>query len=171
MHDFNEYSNHAPLTFSMLLNTHIVSNSEKRYCTYRWNEVHRDIFLQTLNRDLHLLGEIVHSQQPVNETVEFFSNYICSRAQPFFEKSHNNSPNVSFAESNYKSKECWFDDICTQKTNTYLEALRTFNCLKNDENRRVLREKKRDYKFYCAKRKRQGDYHTAPQERVDGRYK
>ena len=49
VHDFNEYSNHAPLTISMLLNTHIVSNSEKRYCTYRWNEVHRDIFLQTLN--------------------------------------------------------------------------------------------------------------------------
>ena len=53
VHDFNEYSNHAPLTFSMLLNTHIVPNSEKRYCTYRWNEAHRDIFLQTLNRDLH----------------------------------------------------------------------------------------------------------------------
>ena len=70
VHDFNEYSNHAPLTFSMLLNTHIVSNSEKRYCTYRWNEVHRDIFLQTLNRDLHLLDEIVNSQQPVRRNVK-----------------------------------------------------------------------------------------------------
>ena len=48
VHDFNEYWNHAPLTVSMLLNTHIALDSEKRYCIYRWNEVHRDIFLQTL---------------------------------------------------------------------------------------------------------------------------
>ena len=78
---------------------------------------------------------------------------MCSRDQPFFQRSHNNSPNVSFTESNYKSKECWFDNICTQKRNTYLEAFCTFNCLKNDENRRVLLEKKRDYKLFKWKKK------------------
>ena len=84
VHEFNEFSNHAPLTFSMLLNTHIGSDSEKRYCTYRWNEVHRDSFLQTISRDLHLLDEIVNSQQPVNETVELFSHYIMFKSSAIF---------------------------------------------------------------------------------------
>ena len=63
---------------------------------------------------------------------------------------------ISFQGSNYQAQETeWFDDICTQKRNIYLEALRDFNCVKNDEDRRKLWERKCDYKYFCAKRKRQ----------------
>ena len=62
-------------------------------------------------------------------------------------KCHKNRPSFRFRDANYKAHQEWFDKECTNKQTIYLEALRRLNCVKNEEHRRDLHEKKRDYKF------------------------
>ena len=153
VHSFNEFSNHAPLTFSLVINTCLEQNDGQKYYTYKWNDNYRNDFIDSLRNDLHLLDQIVNSDYSVNETVELFSTFISSRAQPFFEICRPTKQSITFQTN--KTHEKWFDEACSEKRNIYLEALRDFNCVKNGENRRILWDKKRDYKFCCAKRKRQ----------------
>ena len=155
VHGFNEYSNHAPLTFSIITNNHMNSTTGEKYYTYKWNDTYKHEFTESLRKDIHLLDQILTSNYTVNETVEHFTTYINTRAQPFFEKCHSGRTVNMFQDSDYRTQQKWFDDVCTHKRNLYLEALRDFNCTKNNENRRKLWDKKRDYKFYCVKRKRQ----------------
>ena len=134
-------------SFLIITNNYTEQNDGQKYYTYKWNETYRNDFISSLRKDLHLLDQIVNL---LNETVELFSTYISTRAQPFFEKCPSGRHTISFQDSNYKTQEKRFDNICTQKWNIYLEALRDFNCVKNDENRRKLWERKCDYKYFCS---------------------
>ena len=153
--DFNEYSNHAPLSFSLTVNTCMDDLNSDKYYTYKWDEAHKNDFLFSLENDLQELDDIINSQQSINETIVSFTDFINSRAKPYFEKCHKNRPSFRFRDANYKAHQEWFGEECTNKHTIYLEALRRFNCVKNEEHRRDLHKKKRDYKFCCAKRKRQ----------------
>ena len=152
--DFNEYSNHARISFILSVNTNTEALNWDKYCTYKWNENFKNDFMNSLQTDISVLDGIIHSNQSINETVEQFSSFINLRAKPFFEYC-TNRPSYKSCDSNYRAQEEWFDVECKSKRNLYLETLRVFICTKNVDNRRILHEKKRDYKFCCAKRKRQ----------------
>ena len=137
--DFNVHSlisNHAPVTFLLIINNYVEQNEGQKFYSYKWNEDYENDFIDSLRKDLHLLDQIVISDNSVNETVELFSPFFSSRAQPFDEKCRPTKQSVSF-QSN-KAHDKWLDEVYSEKRNINLQALRDFNCVKNDENRRVL---------------------------------
>ena len=133
--------NHAPLSFSLAVNTCTEDLNGDNYFTYKWDEAHRNEFLFSIERDLHVLDGIINSQHSINQTIESFTDFINLKARPLFEKCHKNRPTFTFRDTNYRTHQEWFDEECTNKRTIYLDALRKYNCVKNEEHRRDLHEK------------------------------
>ena len=50
-------------------------------------------------------------------------------------------------------KQKWYNGECKLKYKAFKDAVNKFNCTEHDENRRILYEKKMDYK-YCYRKSR-----------------
>jgi len=94
------------------------------------------------------------SKLSINVAVEKFTTTIRNVADPLFLKSrvYKNKPTF-FVDSCIKHAD-WFDNECIIARNQYHDALRCFNCIKSDINRKTLCEKKRIYKQLINKMKR-----------------
>ena len=87
IHDFNEFSNHAAISFSLKISTQRSGKADPIYKNiYTWNEILKDEFVNILNQDMFLLNEMLLENQNVEENVIFFSNFLTSRANQYFEK-------------------------------------------------------------------------------------
>ena len=84
-----------------------------------------------------------HDKESVNVAVQKFVTIINDVAMPFKKKA--NRIERSF-NAKYSLHANWFDDECRKKKQNYTEALRQFNMYKTLETRRVLYDKKTEYK-------------------------
>ena len=106
-------------------------------------------FQNVLLNDIHLLHNVLDENLNIDETVSFFSNYITSRANPFFEKNIKLNYENVFTSANFKECQIWYNDSCKEKKAKLHDALNEYNRLKNEENRKKLFECKKDYKYFC----------------------
>ena len=87
VHDFNEFSNHAPIIFSLKIGTERSNITDATYRTvHRWDENLKKEFVENLMHDSHILNDTLEDILDVDESVIFFSNFITTRANCYFEK-------------------------------------------------------------------------------------
>ena len=146
--NFNKFSNHAPISFSLKINTVRSSTADPIYKkVYKWDENLKNAFVQMLWQDSHLLNEFLTSNVNVDENVRFFTNFVSTRANQYFEKNVKNSQDCKFNCSNSKDRQAWFDRECRNKKQTVYEALKEYNLLKSEETRKKVLDNKKDYKY------------------------
>ena len=152
--NFNEFSNHAPISFSLKINTVQSSTADPIYKkVYKWDENLKNDFVQKLRQDSHLLNEFLISNVNVDENVRFFTNFVSTRANQYFEKNVKISQDCKFNCSNSKDRQAWFDQECRNKKQIVYEALKEYNLLKSEETRKKVLDNKKDYKYLCRKKK------------------
>ena len=60
VHEYNEFSNHAPVSFSLKICTERSREATIKYtCNVRWNDEYKENFVNSLKNDVHLLHNIV----------------------------------------------------------------------------------------------------------------
>jgi hypothetical protein len=156
---FNPYSDHAPIHFSLKVDT---KETEQNYFTnigtsvnFKWNDAHKTNFRRDIIAKLPQFNEILLnvnlsntvSNNTIDKMVEDFSVLIQSTADPYF-KQHSKR-NVA---SNCNRE--WFDQECRVTWQDYQQALRLFNINKTVENREVLCDSKLRYKSLVKKKKK-----------------
>ena len=158
MHDFNEFSDHAPLHFSLLCN--YVSSEYQSYTdvNYKWDDVLREQFRSGIISMLPAFNNIVHhidfsSRSSINDVLNNFTETIRSVADPLFSKSRVYNTNPSFNVNTCIKHAEWFDHECVTARNLYHAALRVFNSCKTDTNRECLCSSKKYYKDLIRRKK------------------
>ena len=159
VHAFNIYSNHAPLSFTLKVNSvKVNSNKDNKKVIYRWNNDYKEDFIKdisstinNLNKDLE---EKIAAESDADTLVQIFTEYVNNIDNKYFEKHCKISKNANFCDhSEYPMKE-WFDDVCKQKKIIYEKALEQYNAYKNETTRQNFLAAKRDYKYQCKTAKR-----------------
>ena len=120
---FNEFSDHAPLKFSL----NIRSNQDNEYnCSdnidsdkFTWVPENKDIFRRKLIAKLSEFNRVLsnverNNMENVSETVLSFVNIINEVAELLFERKRKNKPHGTFKDTLYKQTE-WFDNECRDK--------------------------------------------------------
>ena len=81
VHEYNEFSNHAPISFSLKICTERSREATTKY-TYnvRWNDQHKENFVNSLKNDIHLLHDIVQEDVSVDIIVGSFQTLL--QAEP-----------------------------------------------------------------------------------------
>lgn len=152
VYDYNEFSNHAPIFFAFKIGTERSREANTKYkCTYRWDENFKNEFVNSLKNDIHLLNNISEDNISIDCAVNQFSSFITERANPYFKKITRVNQESIFTCSNFTEKHKWYDQDCKVKKEKMQEAIRNFNLLKTDQNRKEVFERKKDYKYYCRK--------------------
>jgi len=158
VHDFNEFSDHAPLHFSLLCN--YVSSEYQSYTdvNYKWDDVLREQFRSGIISMLPAFNNIVHhidfsSRSSINDVLNNFTETIRSVADPLFSKSRVYNTNPSFNVNTCIKHAEWFDHECVTARNLYHAALRVFNSCKTDTNREGLCSSKKYYKDLIRRKK------------------
>lgn len=155
---FNEWSDHAPLHFSIKCNNTLPLQNTFTETKYRWDNTLRDEFRSGVISHLPDFNNIVNNidctnKQSINNAVQSFTDTLRSITDPLFSKCFRSSNKPSFTEKSYMKNADWFDVECSDARRTYLEALRVFNLNKNNENRNDLFDKKSIYKKLINKKK------------------
>ena len=154
---FNEWSDHAPLHFSLNCNNIPRGGLYYSETRYKWDSTFREEFRSRLISQLPLFNTIVNttdylSRDSVNNMLLLFTNSIRDIADPLFSKECIFKDQVAFENYTSSNKE-WFDSECIDARNLYLDALRCFNTDKTFNNRKVLCERKKEYKNIVRKKK------------------
>ena len=150
---FNEYSNHAPICFS--LKTHIRQSDEtmNERIYYKWNNDYKEAFRNDISRDLHLLNRSISDGISRNcdtdDIVAFFTQFLTDRADPYFKKRYIPRKESFFNHTSRLKKQKWYNEECKLKREAYISALHNFNSDRNSETRKIMLEAKKDYKYYC----------------------
>ena len=136
---FNEWSDHAPLCFSLLCNNRLHSEEKQSDTKYKWNDSLREQFRSGIIRILPTFNDIVHNincpdRDSINVLIDKFSNTIRDVADPLFAKDCFYSHDTYFEGYTKRNKD-WFDHDCIVARNMYLEALKLFYVDKSDTNR------------------------------------
>ena len=152
--DFNEYSNHAPITISLRIGTDRSSTANATQKTYyKWDDTQRNDFIQLLSNDIHLLYSICEENDSIDVTVTKFSEFITDRANQFFKKCVTKCKENIFSSADFSEKQKWFDNDCYLKKLKVREAVKAYNVCKTAENRNKVFACKKDFKYHCRKRK------------------
>ena len=73
VHDFNEFSIHAPIIFSLKIGTERSNITDATYRTvHRWDENLKKEFVENLMHDSHILNDALEDILDVDESVNFF---------------------------------------------------------------------------------------------------
>ena len=158
VHDFNEFSDHAPLHFSLLCNNVPSDYQSFTDVKYKWDDTLREQFRSQIISMLPVFNTIVQHvdyscRTSINNVLNRFTETIRSIADPLFSKTCVYKTNPSFNVDNCIKNAEWFDNECNTARNLYHEALRTFNSCKTDINRERLCTSKRHYKDLIRKKK------------------
>lgn len=150
--DFNEFSNHTPISIHLKIGTQRSSISNTiRKTYYKWDDSCTNEFIQSLAKDINLLYSICEEESTIESTVEKFAEFITDRANPFFQKSVKIRKDNVFSSSNFAEKQKWYDKDCYLKKSKVQEAIRDYNIAKTDQNRARVFICKKDYKYFCRK--------------------
>ena len=156
--EFNEWSDHAPLHFSLFVNNCLPSYETFTDVKYKWDSSRRDEFRSRIISKLPIFNDIVISidnsnQLSINSIIDKFTATIRSEADELFSKSYKYSNKPSFNTDSSLKHADWFDNECITARNHYHDALKYFNLNMTDLNRKVLCEKKSVYKKLIMKKK------------------
>ena len=165
VHSFNEYSDHAPLSFSFCCSRiNDQSRNIKHDSTkYMWNCENKDTFRAEIISNLPVFNRIVQSidvscRQSINTALDDFTSRMREIADPLFAKtyiqaSHRNE--YCFSDKPLVKHAVWFDDDCLKAKQLYLESMYKFNRYKNDCTRKQFCSNKVKYKNLCKLKKKQ----------------
>jgi exonuclease III len=160
VHDFNEWSDHCPISMSLCCNSKLDKHFNDSYCKYKWNDLLKNDFRSGLIGKLpifnHVTENIDHSDRTcINNVVRRFTDILREVADPLFKRciSTSNSKSAYFIDTAVNDKE-WFDNECLQAKQRYVEAQRVFKRLKSDYSRNQFCSLKSEYKT-LVKKKRQ----------------
>ena len=152
--DFMEYSNHAPVSLSIKTFTDIQSDVKHEHTSYNWKPEHKDAFINDITRDLPILNQIIsdgiENDYEPDDIVTSSTKFITERANPYFQKRHIPNKMPAFANGNAKEKQKWYNYECFQKHARYQEALYNYNLNRNRENRMLMLDAKKDYKYFVG---------------------
>ena len=160
---FSEYSDHAPLYFSLHINkacepvnTHNNFDCAHSFTFYKWDEEKKNAFRRDIISKLPSFNTLLTETdcsiaESVESLVDNFSSLIERSAEPYFK--HTCSRKCGIVR-NTVHKE-WFDQECVVMKQRYVQALRSFNTSKTVENRHVLCNYKAESKTLIRKKKRQ----------------
>lgn len=162
---FNEFSDHAPLQFSLRassLNKDNGENVTNSSYKYMWNSEQRDLFRRKLISRLPDVNKIFDNinrrdRRSVTDAVCDFVNVINDVASPLFRKQVNAQPDGNF-RVNRSTRAKWFDNECREKKVVYNEALKMFNLNKSAVNRQDLCDKKKAYKTFIRRKRRRYEF-------------
>ena len=169
---FNVYSDHAPLSFSLLIpNFANICNMEQQYASadqlcrgycnsVKWIDENNDQIVDVLRDNLmsldSCLNSTFNSQENVDTAVNSFSTTLRDIDLPHCKVTRVQSCKGEHHKMNLNvCNKPWFTDDCKTKYYDYKSALRNFNSCKSDDNRRVLIHRKGIYKKLARKLKRQ----------------
>jgi len=158
VHDFNEFSDHAPLHFSLLCNNVSAEYKSHTDVKYKWDDALRGQFRSGIISMLPVFNTIVQhvdysSRTAINDVLNRFTETIRSVADPLFSKTYVYNTHPSFKVNSCIKNADWFDNECQTARNVYHDALRIFNSSKTDINREHLCTCKRIYKDLIRKKK------------------
>ena len=103
--DYNEFSNHAPISINLQIGTERSSAANtinKIY--YKWDDKYKNDFVHCLENDIQLLYSICEENVSIDVTVNKFSEFITDRANPFFQKCTTKRKENIFCSSNFYRK-------------------------------------------------------------------
>ena len=69
----------------------------------------------------------------MDENVQFFTNFVTTRANIFFEKNVKISQDCKFYCSNAKDRQAWFDQDCKNNKQLVNEALKEYIIFSNQK--------------------------------------
>ena len=151
--DFNEFSNHAPLEFSLKIGTTSKTYKRGRKTFVKWNPIHKEAFLSELSGDIAnlelSLKRGIDNNDDAEELASMFTQYLTSKGNPYFAHTINCDRNQF--DSHDKNKQKWYNAECESKRKEYKDALYNYNQINNESNRQSVLEKKKSYKYYCRK--------------------
>ena len=159
--DFNEFSDHAPITFSLNTCLHVTAPSLENTFVYsyvQWNDSMKEQFKSDVYSQVANLQELTYSlgveatQTEVNSVVEQFANLLHNTGKPYFEKKGIIDQRSGFVNRVHCQ---WFNDECKAMRQVYKTALKAFNICKSDVNRHNLCKHKLAYKQCITRNKRQ----------------
>ena len=121
---FNEFSNHAPLFFSIATQVYESQReTTQEWHSTRWNEVNKDTFRVCLSEGLpacmekleNLQGDI--SQDKINTISSVITDCITNAADSLFNKKHSISrkPKFNQRQGEIKDRAAWYDNDCRIK--------------------------------------------------------
>ena len=156
--NFNEWSDHAPLTFVLQCITQDDPGVCYNYLSCKWDSSHRETFRNQLIGRLGEFNRLVDNidtsdRNAVNNAVNGFSKLIRACGDPLFCKDVTVKDKTVFSDCVFKSNN-WFDAECRNAKYLYKEALRTFNNSRTDENRIILHERKKAFKTLTRRKRR-----------------
>ena len=156
--EFTQFSNHAPLTFSLKINTNIRNKS----CYYserviKWDANKKELFLQDLVNNIERLesalqyeiGQMSDSDKLVDLCSEFFS----SVGNKYFSKTVRCSSIANRFNDTDRHQKYWFDEECRLKRQAFKIALKDLNRDPSDTARHNYLTKRKDYKYCCRNKK------------------
>ena len=157
--DFNEFSDHSPIAFSIKCSNVTKHNQHYEFTRYKWNDEFRDIFRKRLIERLPDFNRVTlnvdtEDRESVNNSVNSFTDIIKEAADPLFSRQYSGMKKVEYRTTTNKPA-AWFDDDCKEAKSEYMDALKTFNRSKTEENRQLMCQKKLKYKSLVRRKRRQ----------------
>ena len=154
--EFTSFSNHAPLSFSLRTkgsyNNTAGVHSKNTY--YKFDPKHKGMFVMDITNNLETLTHDLNSEiggnGNVNTLTSIFTNFLCEHGDKYFKKT-SGSRRSGFQEN--KVNQDWFDESCRHKYDVYKHAVRQFNITLSEEDRVMLYNAKKDYKYQCRRSK------------------
>lgn len=169
---FNEFSDHAPLQFSLhasLKTEDDINLSSNSSYKYKWNDGQKDNFRRNLITRLPDINNIFNGinrreKKSVNDAICDFVKVIDEVASPFFKRQMNFDSKGTLG-ANRTTRAKWFDDECREKKIVYINALNTFNIDKSILNRQYLCDKRKEYKNLIRRKRRK--YHFTEMKKIE----
>ena len=157
---FNEYSDHAELSFSLKCSSIPVSDDPDHGTRYRWDDSRKREFRSGLIGKLPIFNNLVcsldtSSRECINSVLNDFTRSIIDVADPLFCQNVSKSKTHCFEERQLLNELEWFDFDCHNTREIYLTALKEYNRCPCTNNREHFSCLKRTYKSLCKKKKRQ----------------
>ena len=148
VHSFNEWSDHAILSFKVTCNTEIHKSHSFLSTYHKWDDEYKHQFRVGIISQLPLFNVAVDnidctSRQFINDAVNSFTNIIRSVADPLFSKTRTFTDIPYFNNNKFMKRAEWFDAECSHMRSIYLESVRVFNENKCEINRLNLLESKK----------------------------
>ncbi|KAK3086335.1 hypothetical protein FSP39_017010 [Pinctada imbricata] len=170
--DFNTFSDHSPLSFSISISISQEKNTENnteqknvRACStsVKWIEENASAINDVINENVDNLFDCIDSRcdtlDDINHCIHKFSTTLSDLVLPHCKVYHGTMNTGDKVNKPIKQHRPWFTDECKTRYSDYKLALCNFNKCKSSENRRILNEKKLLYKKFIRKKKRQYERH------------
>jgi len=101
--------------------------------------------LETLTHDLN---SEIGGNGNVNTLTSIFTNFLWEHGDKYFKKTPG-SRKSGFHDN--KVNQDWFDESCRHKYAVYQQAVRQFNITLSEEDRVLLYNAKKNYKYQCRR--------------------